>query len=312
MKKQFILVQGPTGVGKSDLITQLQKTISVEIINCDIGSFYEPFSIGTAKPDWKAAAIAHHLFDLIKSPESFSVKQYREIIIETMQSIWDRKRIPVLVGGSGFYAKSLFFPPLGASLSDKTVNGTWQELHKLDPDRAAQIHQHDTYRIARALQLIKQQSVKPSLLQPVFNPLEGDCLIVFLTRDRQQLYERINRRTKKMFADGWIQEVQKIQGTVWQDFLYQKKLIGYTEILEYLKKGDLRHKVQEEMIEKIAQKTRHYAKRQKTFWAMFKNLLSPYLVGTQSTIIEINLTKDEQALELTEIIKTFFHNKGAV
>lgn len=308
MKKQFILVHGPTGVGKSDTITQLGTMLAIEIVNCDVGQFYEPFSIGTAKPDWKNEKIPHHLFDIIKTPEDFSVGQYRKLIIKTMEEIWERNHIPILVGGSGFYGKSLFFPPLGAApsnQSDQAIYGTWKDLQELDPERAAQIHQHDTYRIARALQLIKNQTIKPSQLQPIFNPPEGDCLIIFLTRDRQQLYERINERTVKMLAEGWLEEVEKIQGTAWQNFLYQKKLIGYTEILEYLKKGDLSNKAQETMMQKIAQKTRHYAKRQETFWSMFKKLLTPYIKDTQLGIIEINLSKDEQARELTKKIKTF-------
>jgi tRNA dimethylallyltransferase len=281
---------------------------AIEIVNCDVGQFYEPFSIGTAKPDWKNEKIPHHLFDIIKTPQDFSVAQYRKLIIKTMEEIWERNHTPILVGGSGFYGKSLFFPPLGTASSDQSdqaVYGTWEELQKLDPERAAQIHEHDTYRIARALQLIKHQNIKPSQLQPIFNPPGGDCLIVFLTRDRQQLYERINARTVEMFAGGWLEEVEKIQETAWQIFLYQKKLIGYTEILEYLKKGDLSDKAQETMMQKIAQKTRHYAKRQETFWSMFKKLLTPYVKDTQLAIIEINLSKDEQARELTKKIKTF-------
>ncbi|MFS8507490.1 MAG: tRNA (adenosine(37)-N6)-dimethylallyltransferase MiaA [Candidatus Babeliales bacterium] len=305
MKKQFVLVHGPTGVGKSDIITRLGAAFAIEIVNCDVGQFYEPFSIGTAKPDWKNQDISHHLFDIIKTPKDFSVSEYRELIIKTMEEIWDRKHVPILVGGSGFYGKSLFFPPLGTGPSEQAVYGTWEELHKLDPERAAQIHQHDTYRIGRALQLIKHQNIKPSELQPIFNPPEGNCLIVFLTRDRQQLYERINARTAEMLASGWLEEVANIQGTDWQNFLYQKKLIGYTEILEYLKKGDLSNKAQEIMTQKIAQKTRHYAKRQETFWSMFKKLLTPYVTDAQLAIIEINLSKDEQALELTKKLKTF-------
>jgi len=308
MKKQFILVHGPTGVGKSDSITQLGATFPIEIINCDVGQFYEPFSIGTAKPDWKSQKIPHHLFDIIKTPQDFSVLDYRELIIKTMEEIWNRKHIPVLVGGSGFYGKSLFFPPLATAhsvQSNQSTHGNWQELHKLDPDRALKIHQNDTYRIARALQLLNQQTIKPSQLQPIFNPPEGDCLIVFLTRDRQQLYQRINARTVEMLAGGWIEEVEKIQGTAWQNFLYQKKLIGYTEILEYLKKGDLSDKAQKDMTQKISQKTRHYAKRQETFWSMFKKLLTPYVKDTHLAIIEVDLSKDEQALELTKKVKNF-------
>ncbi len=306
MKKRFILVHGPTGVGKSDTITAIGQSASIEIVNCDIGQFYEPMAIGTAKPDWKNEPIPHHLFDLITEPKDFSVTHYRTLIQKKMEEIWQRGNTPVLVGGSGFYGKSLFFPPRGKPAEwNKTVEGSWEDLVKIDPERAASIHKNDTYRIQRALSMIQHHDTKPSDYQPHFEPLPGDCLVIFLTRDRKQLYQRINERTKIMFKQGWVKEVEKLIGTPWENFLERKKLIGYTEIMQYLKDTDKSNEAQENVMTLIAQKTRNYAKRQETFWRMFKKLLIPVFKGSHSKVLEVNLTDDANAQGVKEGLKQF-------
>jgi tRNA dimethylallyltransferase len=305
MKKQFILVHGPTGVGKSDTITQLGQALPIELINCDVGQFYEPFAIGTAKPDWQDESIPHHLFDLLKEPKDLTVTEYRFLIQKTMNQIWQRGNVPVLVGGSGFYGKSLFFPPRGTSAQwDQAEKACWQKLHELDPERAAKISKNDDYRIKRALLLQKATNKKASEFEPQFEPLEGDCLVIFLNRDREELYQRINTRTEQMLQDGWIEEVKKIVGTDWETFLERKKLIGYTEILKFIKEEQYDDEALKKLAEKIAQKTRHYAKRQVTFWKMFKKLLDPYFKKSDSSIIEIDLSKGHRKIK--ELLQEFF------
>ncbi len=291
MNNRFILLQGPTGVGKTDIILEIARHLPIEIVNCDVGQFYEPFSIGTAKPDWKNETISHHLFDIVREPENFTVIQYREKIFETMQALWARNVIPVLVGGSGFYGKSLFFPPRGEPTVVEITQGTWQELEAADPVRASQIHPNDTYRIGRALSILKNSSYKASTIPPLFDPLAGKALVIFLTRDREELYARINARTEQMMKEGWIEEVKQLMGTPWENFLERKKLIGYTNIIEYLKVGLFTSEQKALMIAKIQQETRHYAKRQLTFWRMFKRMLQEKSDGKCPLIAEINLSK---------------------
>jgi tRNA dimethylallyltransferase len=306
MQNRFILVHGPTGVGKSDTITAIGKSTSIELVNCDVGQFYEPVAIGTAKPDWQNEPIPHHLFDLIKEPKNFTVTAYRTMITQTMKEIWGRGNTPVLVGGSGFYGKSLFFPPRGKETQWDGKNlGNWDDLSKLDPERAEKIHKNDTYRIGRALSMLQSTNDKPSEFDPQFEPLEGDCLVIFLTRDREQLYQRINERTVKMFDQGWVQETEKLIGTPWENFLERKKLIGYTDILQYLKETDKGEAARQKVITTIAQKTRHYAKRQGTFWRMFKKLLLPHFTNTESDIVEVNLTQDQKAIQVGNHLKKF-------
>lgn len=281
MNSFFIIISGPTGVGKTDFVSRLSSTVPfpVEIINVDVGQFYAPLSIGTAKPDYKAEPIKHHFFDTITEPRDYTVAQFRERLLVLMQSLWSKGVTPVLVGGSGFYIYSLFFPPLEAPdqekesellpvLKDMSCDQIWQMLADIDPERAASIHPHDRYRVERALNLAGK-GYKPSLQIPLFNP-PGSCAFYFLTRDREQLYNRINKRVDEMLKQGWLEEVEKLNHA-WKAFLRTKKLIGYPLLIDYLEKmaqgggADLAATA-----ECIKKQTRAYAKRQLTYWRMLR------------------------------------------
>ena len=107
-----IIIYGPTGVGKTECADYIASRLPIEIINCDMGQFYTPLSIGTAKPDWKAASVPHHLFDVIDTPKLFTVLEYRKRVQAIVHTIWKANKIPIIIGGSSFYISSLFFPPL--------------------------------------------------------------------------------------------------------------------------------------------------------------------------------------------------------
>ncbi len=297
MKKPFILVYtGPTGVGKTSLIDTVAESIPSEIINIDMGQFYAPLSIGTAKPDWKGAAIPHHLFDVITEPRDFTVAQYRERIIALIHDVWGRGKIPVLVGGSGFYVRSLFYPPIpSAEISDKyariSKEKLWDHLYEIDPDRADALEKQDIYRIERALDIWYSTGKMPSLFVPQFDP-PCSFYLTCVTRERQELYQRIDERTIQMMDEGWLDEVAQLKGTEWEAFLMRKKLIGYADIFEYLENQTDK----ENLIATIAQKTRNYAKRQMTFWRSLKRHIDQALKNNQpagpiaSKTDEVNLT----------------------
>src|SRR3990167_291615 len=271
MKKEVLIITGPTGVGKTDFVDKVSSFISSEIVKLDVGQFYTPFSIGTAKPDWKAQTAPHHLFDIIDKPTNYTVHQYRADVINKVNEIWNKNKLPILVGGSGFYLLSLFFPPLNINTQDSAqeINlnfddkDAWQELYKLDPIRAKEIGKSDPYRIQRAL-AIAASGVQPSAVKPIFNPFCSANIIV-LTRNRKDLYSMINSRTEQMLEQGWIKEVENAPAQ-WKDFLKEKKLIGYDDIIKYLN-GKLNI---DELKEAIKKKTRNYAKRQETFFRMLE------------------------------------------
>src|SRR5438105_3757180 len=101
-KRHMLIIFGPTGVGKSDLAERIARNMPAEIINMDMGQFYAPLTIGTAKPDWRNACVPHHLFDIVNTPIDFSVVSYRESLIKCLNDVWGRGKIPIVVGGSGF------------------------------------------------------------------------------------------------------------------------------------------------------------------------------------------------------------------
>ena len=285
-QRGVVLISGATATGKSSFALNLAQTISGEIINADIGSFYTPLTIGTAKPDWQADSmqqkegqsvveVRHHLFDILDQPESFTVVQFRQRLKTLFQEIWDRGHIPIVVGGSAFYIKSFFYmqhdiagtdiwiEQLESSLLDSTA--LWSELREIDPLRAEQINVHDRYRLIRALAIFKATGKKPSLFAQKMEPLAPFHFIV-CTRQRDELYQKINERVVTMMQSGWQKEVESLRNSPWEDFLMKKKLIGYNDLLALgAQQGNTKTSNQGQVTTQIQQKTRNYAKRQIIF-----------------------------------------------
>jgi len=293
----MVIIYGPTGVGKSDLACAIAQSFSAEIVNADMGQLYTPLSIGTAKPNWQAEQTPHHLFDVLDEPVDCSVVQYRAMLMPVLEEIWNRGNVPLVVGGSGFYIQSIFYVPKVGDCTD-IQSGTWDDLNAVDPKRAAAIHPHDTYRIKRALSIWYSLGVKPSeCVSDITVPCQTD--IFWVTRERAELYARINQRTQLMVKQGWIDECRPLIGTEWESFLRRKKLIGYPEIFDYLLgKSDLGN-----TIDSIAQKTRAYAKRQETFWRTLKRRLvlenKDHVLRTH----ELNLTLSDPCLYINQLLK---------
>jgi len=309
LKEKFIIiVYGPTAVGKSSFAEKLARKIPSQIVNCDIGQFYTPLTIGTAKPDWRTSDIKHQLFDIIDEPRYFNVSEYRDILFKTVEKIWTENEIPILVGGSGFYLKSLFFPPIPkGSISIESTEGRenmsdaqlWETLNKIDSQRAARIKQNDRYRVERALDIWKTTGKKPSDFLPIYN-FPNKFLFLFLTRDREQLYKRVNDRVFQMIDEGWIDEVKGLMGTKWEKFLKGKKIIGYDLIIDYLKEPDS-HKPDklDKLIVDIQKKTRNYAKRQITFWKSFEKELKREIESFKSKNKDLNFYPKTDLINLT-------------
>ena len=270
MPGHIIIITGPTASGKTAFVDQIySKNSAIEVINADMGQFYAPLSIGTAKPDWRALPYLCHLFDILTTPEDFTVVQFRARVIELVEQILARGNTPVIVGGSMFYIKSLFYPPLkkvdGCSVGDVTqanpahpelVEGPsvseiltpdlenlstqdlWERLQEIDPVRAAAIHPSDRYRIGRALEIWYKQGVKPSSLLPVLEYPFGNASveIMYIRPSMAVLTERINARTAAMVIGGWGEEAQSLRGTSWAAFVRRKNLIGYTELVDAIPK----------------------------------------------------------------------------
>jgi tRNA dimethylallyltransferase len=299
-KKTFFIL-GPTGVGKTDLSYSLATSYSICIINADIGQLYTPLSIGTAKPALPHESIPHYLFNSIDEPGDLSAPLYRQECSKLLASCAQAGQVPVFVGGSFFYTQALFYERFSSSLittPNRAIRAdyTWQDVARIDPIRAAEIHKNDTYRINKAYQLWLATGVRPSAFESRFVPFfdqDREVVIIYLTRERENLYSRINERTVSMLASGWLEETEALSAE-WKAFLLRKKIIGYPEIIHFLATGQAQDsQAFKDLTALIAQKTRNYAKRQETYWRMLKKKLVMDLdqrTDLRVTIQEINLT----------------------
>lgn len=309
----FLVICGPTGSGKTDLSYALARRFPVEIINCDVGQFYVPLSIGTAKPPWRESAIPHHLFDCIEAPQDFTVIKYRQMVQEKMVEIWSRNAIPVVVGGSLFYLRALFFPPeekqactamaarSAPATSPKQTEELWSELFAIDPTRAAMLGKNDRYRIQRALDIWRSTGELPSEKRPVFAPF-AQFHVTCVVRDRAELYHRIDERVLTMLKEGWVEEVNQLSEE-WKSYLMHKKILGYPEIMMRLDDDSLHVCASDrELIAVLQQKTRNYAKRQMTFWRALKRDLEREAGATAVGEIDLTLSSVDLYLEHTQRI----------
>jgi tRNA dimethylallyltransferase len=273
MSQSILFITGATASGKTDLSLEIAGSIGGEIINLDTGQMYEPLNIGVAKPDWQKLEVKHHLFDIAKTPVDISAQEYSKFFSKSVQEIFSRNKIPIVVGGSFFYLKSLFFPLKfnKSSLPKKPVSGSWHDLFEIDPERAKKINPNDEYRINRALSIFESTGLKPSRFDPHFDP-EFNSIILFIDCAKEDLVSRIHQRTYEMIVSGWIDEVVGLRKSGWEDFIRRKGFIGYEEIFNWLDRDDNKE-LPEELISKIVRKTRKYAKRQMTFWRSLKKLI---------------------------------------
>ncbi len=298
-----LIITGPTASGKTALSELLVQSFPSEVINADVGQFYTPLSIGTAKPDVTSLAYTVHGFDLINEPRDLSVVAYRDLVVDLVELVVQQGKVPIVVGGSLFYIKSLFFPPhelvgnegcrmvryasptrpecdtelremeriegsgLAFTTIDRSKQSLWNQLYAIDPVRAAELHPHDEYRIKRALAIWEKTGVKPSAYKPIFQPAFR-AMIVFVSPDRMVLHENIKKRLHIMMQQGWIEETEKIIGTAWEPFLQKKGLIGYPELIDWIKQGKQPGSF-DRVVNVIQAETIAYAKRQVTFWKSF-------------------------------------------
>ena len=316
----IVVITGATASGKSSFSLEIAKELNGEIINADIGSFYTPLKIGTAKPDWQWSEIPHHLFDCISETRDETIVAFRERVKSLCQDIWDRGKVPIIVGGSTMYIKSLFYTqedlPQPSSedihaVSKKDNQTLWKELLLIDPIRAQEIDPADTYRLQRAMLIWKSTGRKPSSFQMNFDPVAPFCFIE-MVHDRAVLYERIDKRVDIMMQEGWPTEVQSLIGTEWETFLMRKKMMGYDLLLDHLREHD---EVTPKIVRQIQKITRNYAKRQVTFYKKLKKELVEAVEAEKCVGIvqECNLTLSDLSLYIkqlsVDLYKIFSHIK---
>jgi tRNA dimethylallyltransferase len=282
--QRIVAIVGPTCTGKSDLAMSIAMELGGEIVNADAMQVYRHFDIGTAKPDaTERKKIAHHLIDIVEPWEHFNAARFREKADEVIEEIWQRRKTPIVVGGTGLYVRALLYglfevsddTTLRARLQnrfDADPDSLYRELEAVDPQYAGRISSRDKVRVVRALEIFHSTGRPMSEWERDhgFREARFKALVIGLTRPRQTLYQRINERVETMLARGWVEEVKDLMARGFAPDLRPFSGIGYREIVLYIQ-GLLSYEV---MVEEIKKKTRRYAKRQTTWFSKEKDLRS--------------------------------------
>ena len=294
MRSNIILIAGPTASGKSNFAVNLAKKINGEIINADSMQVYKQLKILTARPNKKdRRKVKHHLYGIIDVRKSFSTGKWLKLTTKKIKEIRKRKKIPILVGGTGLYFQSLVnglvkIPNIPIRLRNKIrllqkkigQKKFYSKLIKLDPNVINKFDPNDVQRSIRAFEIktFTKMSMYDwiSKTKPIFN--EKLFIKLYIEFDRQQLIERIEKRVKKMIQNGAAKEVAKFSKLKIKKDKSINKVIGIEELNNYLnKKISL-----EQAKELISIKTRQYAKRQIT-WARSRmrtwSKIDPYKVS---------------------------------
>lgn len=296
--KDILAIVGPTAVGKTEYAIEMALRLGGEIVSCDSMQLYRFMDIGSAKPTPEdRARVRHHLVDQIDPREEFSVVQYQKQAKRAIADIRARGKLPVISGGTGLYLHSLLYemdfgaPPRDDKFRKELEDLASQEgsgaLHRMlqeqDPLAAQRIHPNNAKKIIRALEAASQggQGIRP--FSQAFVPAsEYRPLLMGLTRDREELYQRIDDRVVRLMERGLLEEVKGLLDMGLTESHISMKGIGYKELIAYLH-GDCDL---ETAIRKIQQNTRHYAKRQLTWFRRYDAMtwfnLSQYGSGEQA------------------------------
>jgi len=282
LKPHLIVIVGPTASGKSKLAVRFAKKVKGEIVSFDAMQLYKGLPILTNQPSKKERkGIPHHLIGFLPLHKEFSAAQFAKEAEKVIQEIADRGKVPLLVGGSGFYLKALLegkhapveaVPALRKKyqrlFKEKGSATLYEKLRAIDPVRAKKIHPNDAYRLMRALEIYEATGRKPSEFAKGSGGISGAFKVekIGLRVPRKLLYERIDRRVRKMIRDGVVAEVRRLFRKNLS--LTAKRIIGLQELFSYLKgESSL-----EEAVSKMQQATRRYAKRQETWFKKQKGI----------------------------------------
>lgn len=269
--RPLIAVLGPTACGKSALALDLARRFGLEIVNCDSRQIYRGMEIGTAKPGQdERAAVPHHLFDLVGPGERFSAGQYARQATACCESLWAADKVPLLVGGTGFYYDALteglpeepgdldLQASLQYRLETEGLQTLLDELDRLDPAGAASIDRKNPRRVLRALELVLAGGRPLADLRKRHGAVRATAFPILVTIDRESLHNRIACRVDAMIAAGLAREARSLIATFGSDAPGLKS-IGYSEWADS-------HADEATVREAIIAHTRQYAKRQETWF----------------------------------------------
>lgn len=284
-KPPLVVLTGPTAVGKTALSISLAKEINGEIISADSMQVYRQMDIGTAKimPE-EMQDVPHHLIDILDPDEDFNVVKFKELANACIEQIYSRGKIPILVGGTGFYIQAVLKDvsfqqeeeteirmELEKLAQDKGAHYLYEQLQKVDPESAKVIHENNVRRVIRALEYFEQTGCKISDHNQQEKEKESPYNFAYfvLEQDRKILYERIEKRIDLMMEQGLLDEVKSLYKKGYGRDLVSMQGIGYKEIYAYLD-GEYSLENAEYILKRD---TRHFAKRQLTWFKREKDVV---------------------------------------
>jgi tRNA dimethylallyltransferase len=282
---KILIICGPTASGKSELAVRLAHSLDAEIVSADSMQIYRGLDIGTAKPSTdQQAEIRHHLIDVIDPDQLFSAADFSAVAADAIRNIVGRGKRVVVVGGTGLYIRALVNGlvdspggegELRQELQDEAAmvgkKAMLEQLRQVDPELAATLHPNNLVRIIRALEVYRLTGIPLSRYQKehAFATRRYDTFQIGISVDRELLYQRIDERVEMMLAAGLMNEVKELLAAGFGRDLKPMRSIGYKEAATYLC-GEL---TSEETTRLIKRKTRHYAKRQLTWFRADPDIL---------------------------------------
>ncbi|ADL07945.1 tRNA (adenosine(37)-N6)-dimethylallyltransferase MiaA [Thermosediminibacter oceani] len=286
VKKLLLAIVGPTAVGKTEIAIEVALRLNGEIISADSMQIYRYMDIGTAKPTLsERKGVPHHMIDIVDPDKEFSVADFQSMAKDCIADIHARGKLPILSGGTGLYVNAVCYnyafcdfekdEELRLQLkSEAEKYGNeflYEKLKQVDPKAAEKIHPNNLRRIIRALEVYIKTGVPFSYSEELTKQQESpyDLLIFGLTRPREELYERINKRVLLMIEKGFVDEVKRLLEMGYSEDLNPMQGLGYRQIIDYLQ-GRI---TLEEAIYLISRDTRRYAKRQYTWFRKDKNII---------------------------------------
>ena len=276
--KPLIVLVGPTAVGKSRIAIPLAQALKTEILTADSRQVYRGMDIGMDKPPVEArGGVPHRLIDLVEPDQPFNVGEYRRLALAEIARLHQGGRVPLLVGGTGLYVRTVVHglwdgPPADWTYRHRLMDlartegaeSLYRQLSHVDPDLAARLHPRDEVKIIRGLETYHVTGRRLSDLhrEHAFAEKPFSTLMIGLTRDRQELYRRIDARVDEQLANGLVEETRRLLSQGYDRGLGSMKGLGYRQISGYLA-GDSSY---EEAVRLLKRDTRHFAKRQFTWF----------------------------------------------
>ena len=300
-KPKVIVICGPTASGKTALSIKLAQQINGEIVSADSMQIYKDMNIGTAKPTKEETQnIKHYLIDFVNPSQRYSVAEFKKDAEKAIEEILSKGKIPIIVGGTGLYIDSLIYgieyneikidekyrQQLENRVEKEGLEKIYEEAKKIDYEATQKISKNKKKRILRILEIYNAtgKTKTEQEIESKRNGIKYDYKVFAINLDREILYDRINKRVDKMINEGLIQEVEEILKK-YKEFPTAMQGIGYKEVVEYLN-GTI---TKEEMIDKIKQETRRYAKRQMTWFKKNKETIWIKSGDMQKILEEIDL-----------------------